>query len=230
MRLPAKTVSQRLGKGLKTGECVGDLENCRDLARARTTGRDKRQMASGCILVDLDGTLVDTRKVNYQAYNKVLKMFGRSIDYEYFANQCNGKYYREFLPPVVGNDEEVVEEIHRRKVEFYQEFLSHAVLNSFLADLLRMFKTSAGRKVGVVTTASRANANQMLEFFGLDFFDVVITGNDVSSKKPDPEGYLEAMRRLNCQREDTVIFEDSDEGVEAAKRIGCDYYVVSGYR
>ena len=44
-----------------------------------------------CAVFDLDGTLVDTRKVNYQAYNKALEIFGHSIDYDYFANNCNGK-------------------------------------------------------------------------------------------------------------------------------------------
>ena len=53
-----------------------------------------------CIF-DLDGTLYDTRRVNFLSYQKALEQFGYTMDYEYFANQCNGRHYKTFLPEIV---------------------------------------------------------------------------------------------------------------------------------
>ena len=76
--------------------------------------------------------------------------------------------------------------------------------------------------LALVTTASRANVRAVLAHFGLsDFFDCVVTQEDVSRAKPDPACYLELMERLQIPAENCVIFEDSASGVAAALASGC---------
>ena len=60
-----------------------------------------------------------------------------------------------------------------------------------------------------------------------DFFDFIITSNDVSKSKPDPAMYLLAMKHLQLCEEECVIFEDSSVGIEASKRANIDCIVVS---
>ena len=72
-----------------------------------------------------------------------------------------------------------------------------------------------------MTTASKTNVIEMLEHFGVsDRFELILTQEDIVKSKPDPEGFLKAMEHFGIEPSDTVIFEDSDTGIEAAMRSG----------
>ena len=60
-------------------------------------------------------------------------------------------------------------------------------------------------------------------------FDLVIAGEDVSKKKPEPEGYLKAMKHFDISPENSIIFEDSEVGILAGERSGAKVFVVKGY-
>src|SRR5690606_38400407 len=65
------------------------------------------------------------------------------------------------------------------------------------------------------------NARPILEKCGiLDFFDAIVDGNDVTNAKPDPEVFLQAARHLGADAKDSIVFEDSEAGVEAANIAG----------
>ena len=81
--------------------------------------------------------------------------------------------------------------------------------------------------ITLVTTASRKNVEDILNTFDkLNVFDKIFTQEDVTKMKPDPEGYLTAMKYFNVKPEDTIIFEDSEAGLAAAKLSGAFYYKV----
>ena len=72
-------------------------------------------------------------------------------------------------------------------------------------------------KIALVTTASRKNTYQLLEYTEKTaLFDLILTAEDVKKHKPDPEGFLKAINFFGAKEEDCIIFEDSDVGVEAA--------------
>lgn len=184
-------------------------------------------MKAKMALFDLDGTLYDTRKVNYLAYQKALGQFGAEVSYAFFASQCNGRHYRDFLPGILGGIEHV-EEVHTFKKRFYHSFLAQAVENRQLFRLIQCIKTEY--YIAVVTTASRENCEELLKYFGrLEEFDLVITQEDVEKKKPDPEGFIKAMEHYGIPKEETIIFEDSDIGIEAANKSGAALFVVKGF-
>ena len=56
--------------------------------------------------------------------------------------------------------------------------------------------------------------------------DGILSGADVEHSKPAPDCFLEAMRREGCTPQETLIFEDSEIGLEAARRSGASYFVV----
>lgn len=180
------------------------------------------------IMIDLDGTLFDTRMVNYLAYQEAIEPYGYRIDYEYYCDFCNGRHYMDFLPQITTSDEKVLAYMHFRKTTAYKRYLEKAVVNWTLIDIARQCKPEY--KVALVTTASRQNTYDILKQFHLvDFFDLVLTHDDVKKSKPDPEGYLKAMAYFGSSGEEAVVFEDSDVGVEAAERAGAKVYVVKGY-
>lgn len=180
------------------------------------------------IMVDLDGTLVDTRYVNFSAYQKALELYGYTIEYDYYCEYCNGRYYLDFLPQVTTSDRQILFEIHEIKNKAYSEYLHLARVNDHLVNLIRMAKSEY--KIALVTTASKNNTYEILRYFGLlEWFDLILTHDDISKSKPDPEGFLKAMEHFNSTPEECIIFEDSTVGIEAALKTGANLFVVKGY-
>jgi beta-phosphoglucomutase len=61
------------------------------------------------------------------------------------------------------------------------------------------------------------NARPILEKTGiLSYFDVIVDGNDVTNAKPDPEVFLKAAQLLNIDPKNSIVFEDSVAGIQAA--------------
>ena len=176
-------------------------------------------------MVDLDNTLVFTMEANALAYARALGEAGFTLSREDYAASCDGRSYRDFLPEIMGAGNPDIERVHARKIALYAECLKAAVLNERLLDVLRGLR---GEYIlALVTTASRPNVEGVLRHFGLeDFFDLVVTQEDVKIAKPDPGCYNELIARCGVKREDCLIFEDSASGVAAALASGCQTLVI----
>lgn len=184
-------------------------------------------MKKNLALFDLDGTLFDTRMVNYLSYDHALDEFGCAVDYDTFVTNCNGRSYREFLPAILGNDAHL-EAVHQKKKQLYSTFLHEAIVNEPLFQLIETIRPTY--YTAVVTTASKKNTEEILTHFRkTKLFDLIITQEDVVKKKPDPEGFLKAMAHFSMTAAQTIIFEDSDVGLEAARKSGAAVYAVKEY-
>ena len=168
-------------------------------------------------IFDMDGTLFNTNDVNYYAYKEALSKYNISLDYEYYCAHCNGRHYKVFIPELVGNNKEIIEEIHNNKKNLYKGFLNKTIVNKHLFEIIKSIKSEY--KIALVTTASKKNALEMLEYTNtLEYFDLILTAENVKNVKPNPEGFLLAMQHFNATSHETVIFEDSDVGIQAARK------------
>lgn len=182
-------------------------------------------------IFDLDGTLFDTKDVNYNAYQNAIRMakIDVKIDYDDFCKLYNGKNYREFLPKVIPNiSEEQLKKIHNFKKNIYQEYLDKAKKNELLFLMIEEIKEKF--YISIVTNASKKNVEDILEKFSVkNLFDLLITQEDVENPKPSAEGFLKAMNYFNISKENTIIFEDSEIGIQAANKAETNYVKVYGY-
>lgn len=178
-------------------------------------------------IFDLDGTLFDTRDVNYKSYQKALNTFGIKLDYEYYCKECNGKKFSTFLPLICGFNDERIVQIHNLKKKFYPDYLNCAVKNEALFDIIVGLKNQY--YIALVTTASKKNTEELLKYFQIELFDLIITQEDVKKVKPDPEGFILAKNHFKIDEKNVIIFEDSDVGIEAAKKVTSNVYAVKGY-
>ena len=182
-------------------------------------------------IFDLDGTLFDTKDVNYNAYQNAIRMaeIDVKIDYDDFCKLYNGKNYREFLPKIISNiSEEQLKKIHNLKKNIYQEYLDKAKKNDLLFLMIEEIKEKF--YISIVTNASKKNVEDILEKFAVkNLFDLLITQEDVENPKPSAEGFLKAMNYFNSSKENTIIFEDSEIGIQAADKAEVDYVRVYGY-
>ncbi len=179
------------------------------------------------MLFDLDGTLVDTMPLHFQAYRDVLGELGITLSFKTFM-AASGGAARETIPRLIdGNVCALsVEEIHRRKVARADQLFSENPPSKLpCAMLLPAFARTF--PIGLVSSGSRRSVETTLASMGWSsVFQVIVTGDDVQKGKPDPEGYLKGARVLGAAPEECLVFEDMDDGVAAARAAGMQVFDV----
>ena len=182
---------------------------------------------------DQDGVIIDTERDGHRvSFNMTFKEFG-------FTDEWDVEYYHELLQIAGGKErmkhhwktkgfsrhlteeeiDSLVKEMHKRKTAIFVELIESGKLplrpgiRRFMKELME-----AGIKIGVCTTSNEAAAKAITEKILSDIkFDVVLAGDVVKNKKPDPEIYNLALSRLGLQPEECFVVEDSKNGVKAAK-------------
>lgn len=178
------------------------------------------------ILLDFDGTLVDTRRANAAAYIAALREAGYTLSEEEYAARYFGMRCNEFLTCLGIDDPTLREQLRLRKIALYPTCFDTVRLNEPLWNFCQQFRAQGGR-VWIVSTGSRANIDNVMRHLGItDGVDGILSGLDIEYPKPAPDCFLEAMRREGCSPRETLIFEDSEIGIEAARRSGAAYFVV----
>jgi beta-phosphoglucomutase len=169
-------------------------------------------------MFDMDGTLFDTRKTNYLAYNEAInEVIGQSIDYDIFNEASNGHNYKKFLPELVKKiSKDEIEKIHNLKKIYFKKHLKFVIKNEHLFRLILSIKDIYF--IALATTASTKNTIDILTFFEVNnLFEVIVTQDDVVNLKPDPECFTKIMRELSIEPSNAIIFEDSIVGMQAAR-------------
>ncbi|WP_302585836.1 HAD family phosphatase [uncultured Alistipes sp.] len=190
------------------------------------------------ILLDFDGTLADTRRANALAYAATLREAGYPLTEEEYLGRYFGVRCDEFLRSYGIADPAERERLRLRKIELYPAFFDTVELNRPLWEFCRQFRRQGGR-VWIVSTGSRANIDNAMAHLGIGGpetpearcpagrVDGILAGPDVARSKPAPDCFLEAMRREGVSPRETLIFEDSAVGLEAARASGAAYIRVT---
>ena len=184
------------------------------------------------ILYDLDGVLVDATEWHYESLNLALEQVkGFQIKRDEHIATFNGL-------PTMRKLEILFDQGRVKKDDFdliwqkKQDKTIEVIKNSAFVDpnKIRLHNATKSYKRVCVTNSIRETALLMLEKTGqLEFMDFVISNEDVSSPKPSPEGYILAMEKLNLVPSECMIVEDSQKGIDAAKKSNANVYEVSGY-
>lgn len=178
------------------------------------------------IITDFDGTLVDTFEANLRAYQKAFNDVGMNLSAEKYR-QCFGFRFERFMMAMAIYDERTANIIREAKKEYYPQFFEFLKPNAALIELISSFHAMGG-KTAIASTARKENLMNVVNYLGIEnIFDLIFAGKDVKQGKPSPEIYLKAMDALGIQANETIIFEDSEVGIEAAKTSGANYMVVS---
>ena len=171
-------------------------------------------------ITDFDGTLFDTREANYLAYKETLK---KVYDYELKPED----YYDNFglrineLLKKLKLDVDKLSDVKKTKARVYKKYFNKIQINNNLYSHLRYAKQN-NNIVCLATTASKKNVENLLKYFEIkNLFDYIITGEDVSNGKPDPEVYQKTIMKYPFVSSDNIyIYEDSDVGFLAAHKSG----------
>ncbi|PMC33996.1 pyrophosphatase PpaX [Bacillus sp. UMB0899] len=175
-------------------------------------------MKINTLLFDLDGTLINTNELIIESFLHTL--------HSYYPDQ----YKREDVLPFIGPTlYDTFTSINPEKTEemvtVYRKFNheQHDVLVTEYETVFETIKTlkEHGFKLGIVTTKIRDTVNMGLKLTKLDqFFDVVVTLDDVENAKPHPEPVLKALAQLDSKPEEAIMVGDNHHDVEAGKNAG----------
>jgi HAD superfamily hydrolase (TIGR01509 family) len=178
------------------------------------------------LITDFDGTLVDTFEANYYAYKRAFEACGLTLkESEYAA--CFGLRFDAFMNEMQVTSVEIKSKIKDLKALFYPDEFQRLKVNFVLLDFIRAFRRSGGR-CAVGSTARKENLINALKYIGAhEDFDLILSGADVINGKPSPEIYESIIRLEHVLPEETLIFEDSEVGAQAAVNAGINYILIN---
>ena len=179
------------------------------------------------IIFDLDGVLVDACEWHRLALNQALKeVCNYEISLEDHYNTFNGIPTRKKLKTlsemkILPLDKHDL--IYEKKQHLTLEMIKkHANIRNEKISLINNLKQK-GIKVACYTNSIRKTAELMLKKTGVyELMDYILTNQDVTNPKPDPEGYNFLVKKFKQKKENVVIVEDSPKGKLAAYGSGCN--------
>jgi len=176
-------------------------------------------------LFDLDGVLVDTAQYNFLAWQRMAAELGIHFG-EAENEQLKGVSRAESLNRILAWGGKSLSDAEKQhwmtlKNDWYLELVRGMPADDYLPGAHEFLRASRAAGIKVALGSASKNAPLILERLGwIPLFDALVDGNVVTASKPDPEVFLEGARRLGLKPEECVVFEDSEAGVEAARRGG----------
>ena len=175
------------------------------------------------LIFDLDGTLINSMPYHALAWKQVAYEHGFDIDVNDIyamggsASRDIAAFYKNKGEPVGDIDEYV-----KRKIAIFQENIPKIEVFQKIFNELKKAK-SLGIRIAIGTGTRTANATRILKEKDLfDYIDALVTADDVTRHKPNPDTFLVAAKRLELAPQDCLVFEDGQLGIKAALRGGFD--------
>ena len=190
------------------------------------------------LIFDVDGTIADTERDGHRvAFNQAFAEAG--LDWEWSASFygellaiAGGKerinfYIDQYKPKFVSSIPlpELIYNLHASKTSYYRKLLrtGSIPLRPGVERLLKEARTNKIR-LAIATTSALPNVTALLEntlgVESISWFEIIAAGDMVPRKKPAPDIYYYVLEKMNIQRENCIVFEDSHHGLQAALQTG----------
>ena len=177
-------------------------------------------------IFDLDGVIVFTDKLHYQAWKRMADRLGIAFD-ETVNHRLRGVSREESLDIILENahgpalDAEEKRRLAEEKNTYYRELLEELTPDAVEEKVKDTLVKLRQRGFRLAIGSSSKNAGLILERTGIaGLFDAVSDGNNIQRSKPDPEVFLKAAAFLGLEPADCAVIEDAEAGIRAAKAGG----------
>lgn len=170
------------------------------------------------IIFDMDGVLVDSMSLQADSWYTVFKEIGIEIKREdiYLLEGSNARGIIKAIFEKAGKkpEPEQIEYLAKKKKEVF----NFDLLKPFKGTLDCLKELKPHFTLAAVSGSSSFTVGRAINKFFPGFFDVIITGDEMENGKPDPDPYLKALQRLDLDKNECFVVENSPFGITAAKR------------
>jgi len=172
-------------------------------------------------IFDMDGVVVDTVGLHFQAWKRMFEEHGRPFTFEDYKAKVDGIPRRDGARAILtGLSEAELDRACDVKQGYFLEALDRERIPAYpgTVALINAIRAS-GRKAALIS--SSRNLPRIVKSAGVEgIWDAIVSGTEIKKGKPDPEVFLTAAGRLAMPPAQCVVVEDAMQGVEAAKRGG----------
>ncbi len=174
------------------------------------------------VIFDMDGVLADTDKARFDILKTILGKRNYVLSDDLYK-RCVGRktkvYLREFFPEMT--DRELSQIYDERNALLHARPAEHVAELPFARACVRALAES-GLPLALASSSRRAEIDLILHEIGIhEHFSVIISSEDITKYKPDPEAYLACAHALGVAPEACAAIEDSPVGIASAKAAGC---------
>ena len=178
-------------------------------------------MNKKAFIFDLDGVIVDTAKYHFLAWQKLAQELGIEFTPEHNEDLKGVSRVRSLdIILELGNVTASQEDKNKWLIQKNEDYLSYLVnmdQSELLPGVLPILYYLKDKNQLIALGSASKNARPILEKTGIiSLFDAIVDGNDVANAKPDPEVFLQAAKLINANSENSIVFEDSVAGIQAA--------------
>lgn len=183
------------------------------------------------IIFDMDGVLIDAKEWHYEALNRALGLFGYNISRSDHLTTFDGLPTHRKLE-LLSIEQNLPRALHgfinRMKQLYTREIVDRSCKPVFSHEYALSKLREGGYKLAVASNSIRDTVELMMERSNLRaYLDLMLSNQDVTRAKPDPEMYVVAMRRLGVEPQEALIVEDNPHGIKAAQASGAHVMVVA---
>ena len=170
------------------------------------------------VIFDMDGVISDTQKVHAKIESELLAKHGVQISPEEVTRKYAGVKTSEFFHELLDRDvDEIMQEKCARMAELAKQGIEPMAGS---VELIKMLGEK-GVKMAVASASNYAYVIEVLTFLGVEnCFETIVSGDQVSKGKPDPESFLLAAERMEVSPFYCIVIEDGKSGMIAAKKVG----------
>jgi beta-phosphoglucomutase len=180
-------------------------------------------------LFDLNGTMIDDMQYHIKAWHRILNDLGADISLEQMKEECYGKndeLLERMFPGRFAEAEKQSMSLEKEK-KYQAQYRPHLALLPGL-DVFLQSARDAEIKMAIGSAAIMFNIDFVLDNLNIrSYFDALVSADDVQKSKPDPETYLSCATMLQYDPANCIVFEDSQKGVESARRAGMKAVVIT---
>ena len=182
-----------------------------------------------CFLFDLDGTLVDSNACHERAYLEAFHPRFPELARIFSYEPCKGRRTRDALRGFGVEDEALIAELTEAKQAAYRRLVEAGAITLLpgARELLQIFRSRRQRLFLVTGSTARSTRSVLTHLGILDWFEQIVTADDVVNGKPAPDCWLACVERGAISRADALVIEDARSGVESSRAAGLDCIVVN---
>ncbi len=181
------------------------------------------------VIFDMDGMIFSTEPLYFQCYQEAAREKGLDFPFELFV-RCIGISLEEaskIIRNSFGRDVDVPD-LYKQCGHIFEKYMdTHFIPPRAGVQTMLQTLTARGFKIGMATSNGRAWVEKLLKQADLShYFKAIVTAQDVSKPKPDPEVYLRAAAQLKSDVKECLAFDDSVAGATAAISAGMRTVVI----